>query len=311
MSKTNFEKCSVLINSCDRYEEVWAPFFHFFKKHWKDCPYAVYLNTETKKYIDKDLSVVTLNDKNKKHTWSKRLILSLKKIKTKYVIIMLEDFFLVEDVKQSEIDKTIGWLDENKDVSCFQFYPNKQLLCENDDIFPGYSKRSLAGKWWLRCQASVWRKKDLLKYLNPYEDAWQFEEYGTGIAKLYNKRFYNCFDKDVCPFTYNVFFETGYGIHQGKWLKTNIELFRAEGINCDFSLGILEGEKRLPFICEPSKKILKEKWIFLLHGTGDPNAPYMSIKQQIKTLFSSPASAFKLLKIKLSFIFSPKYKKTR
>ena len=53
-------KCSVIISSCDKHEDAWMPFFHLLKKWW-DCPYPVYLVTETKSYSDPDLSITSLN----------------------------------------------------------------------------------------------------------------------------------------------------------------------------------------------------------------------------------------------------------
>lgn len=307
--------CCVLLNSCDKYEDAWYPFFSLLKKYWSDCPYKIYLNTETKTYAFDGLNIESINLpnslRNKQCSWSLRLKHVLKRIKNKYILFFLEDFFLLDKVKQKEIDKAIDWLENYRDISCFQFYPNSELLSEDDHVFPGYQRRSLQGKWWLRCQTAVWRRKDLLKYLNPYEDAWQFEEYGTNIAKLYNKRFYNCCDAKICPFLYSVNRDTGYGIYDGEWLKSNIDLFNREGIKVDFSnLGLYTGTGRKPFKCYPSKKTVREKMMFLLHGTGDESY-YISIKAQIKMLFTHPKQFLRLQKKKILFVFSDKYQKTR
>ena len=305
--------CCVLVNSCDKYEDAWHPFFSLLKKYWNDCPYKIYLNTETKTYCMEGIEIESINLpdklKTKKCAWSLRLKYALKRIKAKYVIFLLEDFFLLDYVNQKEIEKTISWLENNKDISCFQFYPNPKLLCENDRKFMGYQKRSMKGRWWLRCQAAVWRKKDLLRYLNPYESAWQFEEYGTHIAKLYNKRFYNCCDEKLCPFSYNVDIYTGYGIYEGEWLKSNVDLFKKENIEVDFSkLGFYEGTGAKPFICYPSRKTVKEKLVFLLHGTGDERY-FISFKEQLKLLFVHPIRFFRLVKIRFLFLFSNNYRK--
>ena len=39
---------SVLIYSCDKYSDVWEPFFTLFFRYW-ECPYRVYISSETKK----------------------------------------------------------------------------------------------------------------------------------------------------------------------------------------------------------------------------------------------------------------------
>ena len=41
--------CAVVVCSCDKYSDLWDPYFELFKKFWADCPYPVFLNTETKR----------------------------------------------------------------------------------------------------------------------------------------------------------------------------------------------------------------------------------------------------------------------
>ena len=41
---------TILVNSCDLYEDAWYPFFKLLQIQWKDCPYDVVLHTETKVY---------------------------------------------------------------------------------------------------------------------------------------------------------------------------------------------------------------------------------------------------------------------
>ena len=34
---------AILILSCDKFSDLWKPFFDLFWKYWPDCPYNVYL----------------------------------------------------------------------------------------------------------------------------------------------------------------------------------------------------------------------------------------------------------------------------
>lgn len=36
---------SILIPSCDKYSDLWIPFFTLFWQHWPDCPFPVYLGS--------------------------------------------------------------------------------------------------------------------------------------------------------------------------------------------------------------------------------------------------------------------------
>ena len=37
--------CSILVVSCDRYRDLWTPFFTLFQRYWPDCDMPVYLGT--------------------------------------------------------------------------------------------------------------------------------------------------------------------------------------------------------------------------------------------------------------------------
>ena len=41
---------SILVCSCDKYEDLWNPMFGMFFKFWEDCPLNIYLMTNNKKY---------------------------------------------------------------------------------------------------------------------------------------------------------------------------------------------------------------------------------------------------------------------
>ena len=36
-------KFAILIVSCDKYSDLWDPFFKLFFKFWPDCPFNIYL----------------------------------------------------------------------------------------------------------------------------------------------------------------------------------------------------------------------------------------------------------------------------
>ena len=56
--------CSVLVNSCDKYEDAWMPFFKLAVKYWPNCQYRYYLNTERKAFKVSGVDVEVLNMKD-------------------------------------------------------------------------------------------------------------------------------------------------------------------------------------------------------------------------------------------------------
>ena len=114
----------------------------------------------------------------------------------------------------------------------------------------------------LNCQAAIWRRKDLIRFLSPYEDPWQFEIYGSNRAKLYNRKFLRKERENPSPFIYNICVENGYGLYGGKWLYSNKKLFQDSGIQADFEILGFTENKRVNFKCAAPRKTLKEKWMY-------------------------------------------------
>ncbi len=298
------EEISVLVSSCDKYEDAWMPFFHFFKKHWKDCPYKIYLNTESKSYKDGELSVQSIPSRGGVQTWSKRLKNALKQIDTEYIIFLLEDFFFLGDVDQAEINKCIKYMEQDKKISCIGLWRSGRKLSNStlvDSSFSGYKERTQSTRYDLNCQAALWRKKDLIKYLSPYESAWQFEEIGTERAKLYGRRFLLKYKNNA--FNYQIVPELGgYGIYMGKWLKSNMELFSKEGITVNFdNLGLCEN-KEVPRALPSAKINFKWKLMYLLYG-GYTESKRMPILKQLEYMFIHPKTFVKACYRKVRFLF--------
>ena len=50
------DKIALLVNSCDKYEDLWAPFFTLLKKYWNP-EYPIVLNTESKDFNFEGLNI--------------------------------------------------------------------------------------------------------------------------------------------------------------------------------------------------------------------------------------------------------------
>ena len=57
---------SVLIYSCDKYSDVWGPFFTLFFRYWK-CPYQVYVATESEQCLLPEVKTITVGSEGQ---WS-------------------------------------------------------------------------------------------------------------------------------------------------------------------------------------------------------------------------------------------------
>ncbi|MBR4791793.1 MAG: hypothetical protein IK024_12955 [Treponema sp.] len=226
------ENCSILINSCDSYEDIWTPFFSCFEEHWKNCPYPIYLNTETKSYEFGDLKIHSLHSFNKHCAWGERLRDCLSRINTEYVLMLFDDFCLENKVNQKEIELCLNALHENEDIDAFYIIHVFPELTENNNKKFVEVPRGKAYR--LNSAPGVWRKSRLLEYTGKIDTPWAWEYYGTyRTEKLKQSKIYvlNAL-ADLYPYNYRM----GGAIHKGKWVKSVIEpINKKYNLNIDFS----------------------------------------------------------------------------
>ncbi len=225
---------AVVVNSCDSYDDLWDYTFAFFKANWSDCPYKIYLNTETKSYKSKDVDVTVVNT-NKKYSWSKRLKRVLKSIEEEYVIIICEDFFFYDKVRQDILNNCEKWLKGNKKIGCFNFENNIDNQFNTDSEFDNFRIKDKKERYYISAYASMWRKSFLMELLSNNENAWEFEAFGAKRALHYKYKNYIVKNGGEVVFPCWIKGENAYGVTGGKWTKGNVELFNRYGLQCDFS----------------------------------------------------------------------------
>ncbi len=226
--------CTIVVSSCDSYEDTWYPFFKIMDNQWKDRSYPIVLNTESKSFDYGDMNIKTFNfyKPGKKVPWGKRLIRTLKAIDTEYILFMLDDFFLLEPVDQKRIEQCIEWMDQDKEIAVFSFWRTHQPNIK-DGKYPHFEKRPQNGEYRLNCQAAVWRREKLISYIRPHEDPWQWEILGSQRSSRYPEKFYSAIENEPLIMVYDWF--SGGGVHRGKWTKGVVDLFKKYNIECNFS----------------------------------------------------------------------------
>lgn len=219
---------TIIVNSCDKYEDAWDPFFKLLKLQWPDCSkYEIILNTETKVYNCDFLNVKTICGGNK--TWSIRLKNVLKSIDSELVVFLLEDFFLKSPVNQKDFLEIVDYmLKENIGYIGLKYRPNRLL---KDGSLPKekfIERDNLSVNLRLPLISSMWNRKYFIKLLRNHESPWDFEQYaGTRSKRIKqkvldannNQGFYNAI------FDYDIDMQYGIGISKGKWLMPKTKEF--------------------------------------------------------------------------------------
>ena len=225
--------CTIVVSSCDKYEDTWYPFFKIMKAEWPDRPYPIVLITDSKSFNYEDMDIRTLHiyEPGERIPWGKLVKKSLKRIDTEYVIFLLENFFLQGKVDQKRIEQCINWMDDNKDISVFYFRETYSTLIR-DDKYPNFEKIDRKGRYRFNCQAALWRREKLIRYIRSHESPWEWENLGSIRSSRYRDDFYSAIEGEPHVFEYE--FPDG-GIYGGKWSLGVKELFEKHEINIDFS----------------------------------------------------------------------------
>lgn len=260
-------KVAILINTCDKYSDIWNPFFRILEKTWPEAKsFDIYLNTETLAYNDPFFNVNVLNcvESPKKTAWGKRLLQCLDRIENNYVLFLLEDFFFENKVNHQEFLKSVDYLErfqklsmialtadsseESKDFNYCQLHTNQAL--------PEYVMKEKFGYFKINAGPALWRKEMLKKITFKNDTPWAWEAFGSKRSWFINGQFYarRC-DVDLI-FDYDI--EHGGAVHRGKWVGSKVpELNTKYNLGIDLNLRGIEEEKDFNPFGESPKPMYK------------------------------------------------------
>lgn len=180
MSEAKSDDMTVLVSAWSKYADILCVFEQLFVKYWHDCPYDIVLS------IDKELSkdhrescikytdVVVSGDKPN----AIRVVEALKRIKTPYVLWLVEDFWITKRVDNDELQKYLSFA-RKYDVAMVRLNKNPW---NKDNIFDGNEDIIHIGKSAYRVNiggVTVWSTKFLVELLEKYDNLWDFERCGS------------------------------------------------------------------------------------------------------------------------------------
>jgi len=215
-------KTDILVMSCDGYIDLLDPFFILKNKYWTNCPYDTYICTETKKYNKNTFTI--------KGEWTTRLHKALERLDSEYVILLLEDYFIRQPVKQDIIEFCTNNFDEDTAVFNFQNVSANRNGWFQEEKIGQFRLRKNRVIYLCNTQPAVWNRKKLIELTKNPMTIWEWE---TQRLDSPYKHYLNQGDhvidmgyyKDMKP----------WGVVKGKWTNEVLELFKKEGIEVDLS----------------------------------------------------------------------------
>lgn len=185
----------LLILSCDDYSDLWDGHIKLLEQNWPDRSIRACIVTNkptSKKYNGIDI-IVSPHDME----WSDRLAYALKHIQTDYVMITLDDYFLIKPVSNARISLLLEMMQE-ENLSYIRLFPRPKRATREE--FTGYTRIyriDTNENYSVNLYPGIW-SKDFLQYAAiSSQPPWQFEvslprrarEYGAQCVVSYNSDF--------------------------------------------------------------------------------------------------------------------------
>jgi hypothetical protein len=231
-SSPNSTDLTIVINTCDAYQDVLEIFFHAFKAHWPDCPYPVVINTESNTH-EYPAYVHNYFRYGGKDDWGDRLRCTLKSIDSEFVLMLYDDFILDSHVSNQRVQQALAKILSNS-RAVVAYLINTDLPLESvvtDEMFVAIKDRV---DFRLNSAPAIWRKETLILYTSPGDNPWAWEVFGTyktwGDGNVYYAL------NPIFPAVYSYNNRKGGAVYRGKWVREVVEqVAQAYPLSIDWS----------------------------------------------------------------------------
>lgn len=164
---------TMLILSCDKFSDLWDGHIKLLEENWPDRDMKTYIVTDAP--TGKSYPGIEIINAGTDVEWSDRLAFALKQVKTDYVFITLDDYFLVKKVdNQSILDLIQMMTDEGIDYIRLFPRPKKATMEE----LHGYKKIhrvDITRNYSVNLYSGLWKKAFLENTVRIPLNAWKFE----------------------------------------------------------------------------------------------------------------------------------------
>ena len=168
------QNLTILVCSCDSYQDLWIPFFTLLKKYWDPKDIQILLNTESYDFPFDGLDITVVHSPCEKN-YGQRMLNALSCVNTKYVLPLLDDFFLRSPVDENRIREIIRWMDEDSNIAYFNCDSTEVYADWEINRYPGFRRIPPGNRYIFNMQAAIWRTNILKKCWLPNVSPWEWE----------------------------------------------------------------------------------------------------------------------------------------
>lgn len=191
---------TILVSSCDRYAPLWEPFFSSLWMQWPSLKTTnntvpILLIANTKEYHHPRVKTIKITQET---SWADNMLTALQQVKTKYVLVLLDDYWLDQPVDEKRLRQLLRILRANK--TAFIQTSFNDMRFQNGlphEKIAGVVYRNKFSHYKVSLQAGLWDKASLEYLLRSGENPWAFEIAGSIRAHGYPKAFLSLTDNPI------------------------------------------------------------------------------------------------------------------
>ena len=219
------ENVAILVVSWDGYQDVWQPFFHCFFKYWPDCPYPVFLGSNSLSYPHSRVSPILIGPDT---DYSSNLIAMLEYVKQDWIMFWIDDVLLSGTVDTAKVRSMVNQARHRKagylrlNIIPYSITSLTLPLDRGQQII----KVPKGLEYRVGMGLCLWNKNTLLKVLRPGETAWEIERQVTIRSFGLDEEFFSV----PKGFIAEPLFPWIHGVLKGVWTWESVRFLRQEGL---------------------------------------------------------------------------------
>ena len=163
---------SVLISSCDKFSDLWNENINAYRKHWKNNKCETFLVTDkNSNWSKKGITLVVAEGQN---DFPLRIKHALNQIKTQYVLVTLDDYFLIDDVSNDKLSYLVKRMEKEK-IQYLSLYNRRITKKSKYQPIENLNNIDLQKKYALNLYPAIWDVDFLKRTIKDNMSPWLYE----------------------------------------------------------------------------------------------------------------------------------------
>lgn len=164
---------TMLILSCDKFSDLWDGHVQLLEKNWPDRDMETLLITDAPS--SKSYPGIRILPAGENAEWSERLAFALQSVKTEFIFLTLDDYFLIRRVDDEKIADLLRMMEKER-IDYVRLFPRpKRATREEMPGYPGIKRIDSSVTYSVNLYSSIWRKAFLESCVKDPLNAWKFE----------------------------------------------------------------------------------------------------------------------------------------